>query len=323
MQRAGNWLVNSIFNIIKILLLLLIAYQLGFLLVYSMLKETFRPKEVIVPDLKGKNIKEALIILKNLNLNVTYKGKKFSSIYPKDTIIWQFPKPNKKVKVGRNIQIVISSGNLTTKTPSLYGLTYNGAISTLFSNKLEVGKVVYAYCPAQTEGTIISQFPKPNTVIPINEKVDLLIATSSPPKKVTVPSLVGLDFETAKNLLEKYNLNIGSIIYQPNDNLPKNTITDQFPKSGVIISEGQQVNLVINARKKEKKVFLKKFSFKIPTGTHQVKVIAVSEEGADIIYSNQKIQGPTKITIPINIEGEVKLLVYVDSVLFINKTLKR
>ena len=104
-KKLGNSIGKNFLAIIVVAIVLLI------LLLFYLRVYTRHNQNIYVPNLEGLQIEEASSILKSKGLNIEITD----SIYRKDAvpgaIIEQTPKPNSRVKAGRNIYVSIYSQN--------------------------------------------------------------------------------------------------------------------------------------------------------------------------------------------------------------------
>lgn len=116
-------------------------------------------KKVIVPDLKGLDLLEAEIILKNNGLKRGTIERKYSDEVEKNRIMDQEPKPNTEIIEGSEVNIVISDGKEEkfTKVPILLGRSIEEAKAQLEAANLVLGNITYGYDSKYIEDVIISQ----------------------------------------------------------------------------------------------------------------------------------------------------------------------
>ncbi|MBI2251911.1 MAG: PASTA domain-containing protein, partial [Armatimonadetes bacterium] len=87
----------------------------------------FSYKEIEVPDILGKELKEAEKILKQNKLHLVISDSRFSDKIPENFIIEQSPYSGKKVRENRDIFVVVSSGYNLVKVPDLKGYSLREA----------------------------------------------------------------------------------------------------------------------------------------------------------------------------------------------------
>ncbi|SHF31951.1 protein kinase domain-containing protein [Caloramator proteoclasticus] len=116
-------------------------------------------KKVIVPDLKGLDLLEAEILLKNNGLKRGSIERKYSDEVEKNRIMDQDPKPNTEIIEGAEVNIVISDGKEEkfTKVPILLGRSIEEAKAQLQAANLVLGNITYGYDSKYIEDVIISQ----------------------------------------------------------------------------------------------------------------------------------------------------------------------
>ncbi len=85
--------------------------------------------------------------------------------------------------------------------PSLRGLTYQQAKTTLESNNMTAELSDSIYDSSMPPGTVVEQSPRPNTKVKTNRTVYLTV-TSFTPKMVTLPSVTDMSERQAVSTLE-------------------------------------------------------------------------------------------------------------------------
>ena len=166
---------NILLNVVAIgvVAILLFVLTLLFLNVY-----TRHGQNVVVPQLQGFQEEEAEAILKSKGLDIQV----VDSIYKKDavpgSIIDQTPKPNNKVKEGRDIYVTIYARNpQQVSVPGLVDFSARQAIALL--NSIGFKQITIEEIPAQYSGLVISVEYRGKKLIP-----DEQIPAGSPLKLV-------------------------------------------------------------------------------------------------------------------------------------------
>ncbi|MGI5911754.1 MAG: protein kinase domain-containing protein [Syntrophomonadaceae bacterium] len=263
--------------------------------------------EVVVPDIIGKSINEANDELAKLNLTMNVKEKQYNDSFAKDTIIYQDPGKGQKVKEGREIDIILSLGPQEIEVPQLVGSKLTDAEITLRNNNLEIGNVEEIYDDKYKEGYIISQNPKAGAKVLKNEKVDLMVSKGETPAKVSMPNLIGLNLEAAKEEILKNNLRVGEIRKDDSDEYFLNQVIEQNTDAGVMVDEGTTVNLVIS-KGPGPLVQTKVINLTLPDESdfYKVSVILHDSQGDKEIY-NQVHAAQEHITLGVNYLGDASI----------------
>lgn len=167
-------------------------------------------KEVSVPALIGKNVKESIAILEQQGFDVDVD----SSYVPEQKaliVLSQQPVGGTTVKKGRTIFIIVNK--LTppqTPMPNLVNMSFRSAEMLLASNRLVLGDTIFK--PDIAQGAVLNQMLNgkdiaPGTMIPQGSKITLVIGDGLGNKEINVPDLSGLSYPEALAILSGSNLN--------------------------------------------------------------------------------------------------------------------
>ena len=203
-------------------------------------------REVAVPDLQGMNIKDARSELKDLGLVLRIKDYEFSDEFEKDEIISQEPGEGRKVKKGREVQVVVSKGNKEVKVPNITGIDVKDATYRLTEKGLNLGDVKETYDDKYAEGLIISQNPGAGKTVQAGTNVDVLVSKGKQPNRISVPDLRGLSLDAARARLADQKLVLGNTSKQSSNQYYADQIMAQSVEPGVLVEEGSSINVVIS-----------------------------------------------------------------------------
>ncbi|MFH1852182.1 MAG: PASTA domain-containing protein [Candidatus Neomarinimicrobiota bacterium] len=106
--------------------------------------------------------------------------------------------------------------------------------------------VVYdsRYSNEITPGTVLDQYPVPNTKVKPGRTIRLTI--SEPEKMVKVPSLLGHSHRSAELELQQVGLVIDTVYSEYNPDYPKGTVAWQYPKGGDNMQKGLGVQITLS-----------------------------------------------------------------------------
>ena len=93
-------------------------------------------------------------------------------------------------------------------------------------------------------GTIIDQYPKPNTRVKSGRTVRLKIA--HPEKSVAIPNLIGQSRRSAELELNQMGLLIDTVYTEYNPEYPNGTIAWQYPKAGDRRKKGMGIQITVS-----------------------------------------------------------------------------
>ena len=130
------------------------------------------------------------------------------------------------------IMIDIKNRNLDDALKILKSENYRYEVSdTLYTNKFQLG-------------TIVDQYPKPNTRVKSGRTVRLKIA--QPEKSVAIPNLIGQSRRSAELELNQRGLLIDTVYTEYNPEYPNGTIAWQYPKAGDRRKKGMGIQITVS-----------------------------------------------------------------------------
>lgn len=207
---------------------------------------------VTVPDLKGMDAREVADFLAERELDVAIEDSSFNPSGKPFAIFNQFPAPGAKVKKGRKIFISINSLKPPlTKMPDLLNRSLSNATQELTSLGLLLGEVTYRHDIQQNavleqmyEGKVV----RPGEMVPKGAKIFLVVGDGLGATQFSMPDLSGKSLEEVQILLEGSKLQTGTILYDASASEPLGTIVKQKPEAGIMVNEGQSIDLWISGQ---------------------------------------------------------------------------
>ena len=127
--------------------------------------------------------------------------------------------------------------------PNIVGMKQDEAKKLVESKKLNfvVGAKEKSDKP---EGTVIECFPKAGTKVKVNSDVRVIISEGT--DTMGVPNVVGIDLNTAKNIISSSGLSVGNISYRYSDTVSQGQVISQDPEADSKVKDGAKVNLVVS-----------------------------------------------------------------------------
>ncbi|MCK5541560.1 MAG: PASTA domain-containing protein [Desulfobacterales bacterium] len=205
-------------------------------------------KEVVLPDLKGKNIIFVLETLTALDLNPKLYGTEYNKTCPRYHVLSQDPEPGMVIKKGRDVVLYISKGKKHINMPDLRYLFINDAKILIEKNEFKTGFISKAYSDNIAKDKIISQYPCAYTSQELDSKINLLISKGEKLEQYAMPDLYSIYLKDAKNIINNKNLNIASIESGNLITLPQNVIIKQTPAPGSIVTKETKISLIVNRK---------------------------------------------------------------------------
>jgi len=228
--------------IITIFLVIISPLLVGYLLVFYV----FPAPEVAVPDVTWHSSTEAFSILKEASLKPRISNYTFDRDIPSGRVIDQQPKRGKHVKVGRIVNLTVSTGQRKVQVPNLVGRPFSQIGVFLSEAGFRIGATVEVETEGAQTGIILSQIPSPEVQADAGSRVDIFIAKNPKFGLVKMPYLVGKSLKDAENMLSDLKLNINKVEYQETDIVAEGIVMRQEPAGDEDISVGSNVKLILS-----------------------------------------------------------------------------
>jgi beta-lactam-binding protein with PASTA domain len=218
----------------------------GAIAYYSVRLFTQSADEVVLPQLKGKNILYVLETLTNMGLNAKLYGTEYDDSIPVYSVISQDPLPGATIKKGRDVIIYISKGPQQIIIPDLRHLTINTALLALEKNGFKVGHISYTFSDHTRKDQVIAQYPHPFSNASKGQVFNLLISKGLQASGIAMPDLSGLDMNSAYTLIQSHQLTLGSVTSRFHKNKTIGRIIGQKPDPGHYVTGLNPIELVVN-----------------------------------------------------------------------------
>ena len=244
-------------RILKLLGILLGAFLVLFFLVDDLIMPQYvqQGKTTKVPAVVGIRVEEANRILLEAGLFPRESETRIDKQYPIGTVALQNPPAGSEVKFGRGVYLTVSGGEPLVQVPSLRGKSLRDAIFTLERTALAIGRVQYEVSEEFPENTIVAQEIAESTKVKNGSRINVTVSQGRTSNKLPVPDITQKSLTEAQKLLTQAGFKVGTITYQINLDLLPNTVIDQYPKAGELLSLDQAINLFVS-QKGEKKTTL-------------------------------------------------------------------
>jgi serine/threonine-protein kinase len=138
--------------------------------------------ETLVPDLTGLPVDEGIERLGAQGLRGKFAGSLFNMKYPEGSIVSQQPEAGRRVKIGRVVNLLTSSGKRKVKVPNLLGRPEVQAQAVLLAKGLKLGEVIADFVPELEPGMILSQNPLPGDELVAGSLVSITVSATEEPE---------------------------------------------------------------------------------------------------------------------------------------------
>lgn len=202
---------------------------------------------ITVPDLSGMKVDNAKGVLDSLGLQFELGGTQESKL-PPNTVLAQNPEESTVVKHGRRVYLIVSGGVEKANVPDLHGHTEREAQFMLERAGFRLGNVSSDTSGDFPPNVVLSQSISPNTMVSIGTTVSMVVSAGTPNAgQISVPDFVGKPLAEAQKEIIIAGLVLGKISFQASAKLVPNTVLEQYPRAGEIMSKGDRVDLFVSS----------------------------------------------------------------------------
>lgn len=205
------------------------------------------PERVTVPSVEGLQAAEATSILRRAGLQLQLRTIRSSE--PEGVVVSQAPGPDEEVAPQTIVLLEVAGPpreatpppTATIEVPRVVGLTSSDARSTL--RDLGLRSTQRPVESMRPKGTVVAQSPRPGARLREGQAVTLTVSTG--PALVSVPAVVGLDEQAARNELEAAGFEV-EVVERATDLVEEDgVVVDQDPAGGASRPKGSVVTITI------------------------------------------------------------------------------
>ncbi len=312
--------------VLKIAVLALALFLMTyFLFSWTMDTVIHSRKEVIVPDIQGKSVSNALQLVSESSLAMKIEGHEFNDSVPIGTVLRQAPYAGATVREGKIIKVVFSQGGESVFTPNLIGLPLRNAELLLRQRQLLLGEVSEAYSLKAEKGTVLSQDPKSEMSVSKNTMVQTVVAAGLPPAGIVLmPDFRQKKIDETYQWAADYKVEV-KIIDDASSLFPGGIVIDQAPAADTVIPDGSPVTLTVSARKstigQEDNEFHIRYEVSQSGSQRHIRIVAVSKQGDREIFNGLREPG-SKIDLAVPYGGADKVRIFVNGILVEEREVK-
>lgn len=203
-------------NLLAVILMFFVLALLFFSLLGFITKHG---QQLTVPDVHGKNVKEAIALLEKAGFEADVRDSIYVDSIPPLAVYAQTPDRGAQVKVGRTIYLTVNKMVAPmVKMPDLEGLTFRSAEMMLKSMRLNVGDTIYR--PDIATNSVLQQLLngkkiKAGALVAEGSNITLILGSGTGNVENPVPSFIGLTYAEAREILSASSLNPGTVIIDP------------------------------------------------------------------------------------------------------------
>ena len=227
-------------------LVLLAAGLAGTYVVFAVvaMRVAVRAREVRVPDLTGRTVQEATLIVAEHGLSLRVDDKpRLHPTVPAGRISQQDPLPSTTARRQRTIRAWLSHGPRSARVPSLTGETERTARIRLQQDGLSISEVAEVRSAEFPPDVVIAQNPAPGAT---GTSVSLLVNRGERSASYVMPDLIGVDGDRAAEYLRRRGFRVAVVGDHPYPGVPAGIVIRQTPAGGFQIAPGEAISLEVS-----------------------------------------------------------------------------
>ena len=169
---------HSIFKTFLTTAFIIFAVIAGVVCAFLVFQNVFDVSDTVVPSVIGDELNVAQEKLYNAGLKIYVSGEEFNERISPNKIINQDPASGAKVKMNREVYVVVSKGGkvMTLDIPDLRNKELDEATALIEESGLILGRITYTYHFTVPKDVVIAQTPEPGNVNLGSKEVNLLVS---------------------------------------------------------------------------------------------------------------------------------------------------
>ncbi len=205
---------------------------------------------ITVPNINRMPLENATKILEERGLRHELAAKRSNEAFPPDFVIDQTPSAGMIVKPNRKIYITINSATTpTVSVPGVENLSLRNATIQIENSGLQIGNITYE--SSQFRNSVLRQSIPEGRRVDQNSTIDLVVGDGLGTTMVQVPDISHMHLTEAQNTLREADLRVGSIRFEPTDQVQPNTVLSYDPDNQPNVYEGTAIDLVVSVSPSE------------------------------------------------------------------------
>jgi beta-lactam-binding protein with PASTA domain len=305
-------------NVLIVLLLFIIVFLSVGLLVFWLMRRG--QPEVAVPKVTEKDLVEGLLILQKKSLRAIIDPRYFSD-REKNIIVEQDPRPGSIVREGKDVKIIVSKGPIISIVED-----YTGKTTTFVQNRLQeifsfqgktirIGNIT-SVASEEPPGTIVGQFPPPNTPITNVETIDLVVSKGTEIQAFYLEDYTDADISDVMQMLALRGVLVHVVPEEVIDPSLNGLIIAQEPPEGTIVKRNETVTFYVGylpSEKDKEQLYARVLNFDVPEDfeTIQIRILVQDRIGEREIY-NEENMGGDSLSIPFKSYSDTTAYIYIE-----------
>ncbi|HKQ62439.1 MAG TPA: PASTA domain-containing protein [Candidatus Polarisedimenticolaceae bacterium] len=222
----------------------LVAFVFG-LSFYLAMRRDMQATEVQVPDLGGRTVEEASLLVEPLDLTLQVVDERHDVAVTSGRVLQQMPPPGSTVRRGRKVKLVLSLGGTVLRVPDYVGRPARAVEIELRQQGLGVGDEALVPSYDAPAGIVVAQVPAAGTPVVPSSRVHRLISGGPPAVAWVMPDLAGLSRQQAENWIQLCGFRRGTVRRVRMTGRTAGEVVGQLPLAGYPIRSKGIVELTL------------------------------------------------------------------------------
>jgi len=201
-----------------------------------------------VPTFIGQTVGDASSEAYHAGLRTQVAARQISDRYPRDVVMDQQPPPGARVRKGRQISFIVSTGVQINAMPDLRYQSMREAGLDLSRLHLQLSATKYVQSDEVPPNHIVDQDPAPLSNVREGTPVTLTVSKGGA-SQLLVPNFVGETIDSARDDAARSKIHLGQLVWMPlgASGPPHGTIVRQTPSAGSKVDAFTPVSLEVSA----------------------------------------------------------------------------
>ena len=203
-----------------------------------------RSREVPVPDLSGRTVREASALLEDRGLTLRVdENRRIHPTIPEGRVAQQDPPAGVIARRPRGIKVWVSLGPKAMVVPDLTGQTERTAQLRLQQDGLAIASVAEVRLADLPADSVVAQTPIAGTRA---DRVSLLVNRGERTAGSIMPDLIGVDGERAADFLRGRGFRVTLGADHPYPGVPAGVVIRQMPAGGFQVAPGDAIAIEVS-----------------------------------------------------------------------------
>jgi beta-lactam-binding protein with PASTA domain len=208
------------------------------------MRVAIKTREVEVPQLSGKSVNEASVLLIDAGLRLKVEeGRRVDPKVPAGQILAQDPAAGIRTRRERSVKVWVSAGPRSSIVPSLVGESDRTAQMRVQQDGFIVSSLSEILSAEYPAGTVVAQTPPAKSQ---SERVALLVNRGERGATYVMPDLIGVNGDRAADVLRARGFRVAVVGDHPYPGVPAGVVLRQAPQAGFQIAPGEAISIEVS-----------------------------------------------------------------------------